>query len=42
MTPSPMSEFLQALLEATAERFAKLPLEAEPASFQAEQRRNAP
>jgi CO/xanthine dehydrogenase Mo-binding subunit len=31
-----------ALLKATAERFAKLPLEAEPSDFQAEQRRNAP
>jgi hypothetical protein len=31
-----------ALLKATAERFAKLPLEAEPADFPAEQRRNAP
>jgi hypothetical protein len=31
-----------ALLKATAERFARLPLEAEPSDFQAEQRRNAP
>lgn len=37
-----MSEFLQALLKATAERFASLPLEAEPSAFQVEQRRNAP
>jgi hypothetical protein len=42
MTPGQMSEFLKALLKATAERFAKLPLEAEPSNFQAEQRRNAP
>lgn len=31
-----------ALLQGTAGGFAKLPLEAEPAGFQAEQRRNAP
>jgi hypothetical protein len=31
-----------ALVEATAERFARLPLEAEPAGFQAELRHNAP
>jgi hypothetical protein len=42
MTPDQTSQFLQALLEATAERFAKLPLEAEPSNFQAEQRRNSP
>jgi hypothetical protein len=28
-------------LETTAERFSKLPLEAEPSGFQAEQRRHA-
>jgi hypothetical protein len=33
---------LTALLEGTAERFDQLPLEAEPASFRAEQRRHAP
>ena len=33
---------VSALLNSTAERFAKLPLEAEPAAFQAEQRRRAP
>jgi hypothetical protein len=33
---------VSALLKAVAERFAKLPLEAEPSDFQAEQRRNAP
>jgi hypothetical protein len=33
---------VSALLEATAERFARLPLEAEPSDFQAEQRRRAP
>jgi hypothetical protein len=37
-----MSEFLQALLETTAERFAALPLEAEPSTFQLAQTRNAP
>ncbi len=42
MTPNQTSQFLQALLEATAERFATLPLEAEPAAFQAEQQRRAP
>ena len=31
-----------ALVKATAERFARLPLEAEPSGFQAELRRNAP
>jgi hypothetical protein len=31
-----------ALLTATSERFSKLPLEAEPSAFQAEQRRPAP
>ena len=31
-----------ALLKGTAERFAELPLEAEPADFRAEQRRHAP
>jgi len=31
-----------ALLKAVGERFASLPLEAEPSDFQAEQRRNAP
>jgi hypothetical protein len=30
------------LLKSTAERFSKLPLEAEPSGFQAEQRRVAP
>jgi hypothetical protein len=30
------------LLKATAERFSKLPLEAEPSGFQTEQRRAAP
>jgi hypothetical protein len=33
---------VSALLEATAGRFAGLPLEAEPSGFQAEQRRSAP
>jgi uncharacterized protein len=33
---------VSALLKGTAERFAKLPLEAEPAAFAAEQRRSAP
>ena len=33
---------LSALLEGTAERFANLPLEAEPAAFSAQQRANAP
>jgi len=42
MTPNQTSRFLEALLKATAERFAQLPLEAEPAAFQAEQRRSAP
>jgi hypothetical protein len=31
-----------ALLQGTAGSFAKLPLEAEPAGFQTEQRRNSP
>ncbi len=31
-----------ALLKATAERFAQLPLEAEPSDFPAEQQRRAP
>jgi hypothetical protein len=31
-----------ALLEGTAGRFGRLPLEAEPSGFQAEQRRQAP
>ena len=30
------------LLKTTAQRFSKLPLEAEPSGFQAEQRRSAP
>jgi hypothetical protein len=30
------------LIKATAERFSKLPLEAEPSGFPAEQRRTAP
>ena len=34
--------FVAALLKATAERFAKLPLEAEPSAFLAEQQRRAP
>ena len=33
---------VNAMLKATAERFAALPLEAEPSAFQAEQRRSAP
>jgi hypothetical protein len=33
---------LDAVLKATAERFSRLPLEAEPSGFQAEQRRAAP
>ena len=33
---------VNALLKATAEPFAALPLEAEPSGFQAEQRRTAP
>jgi hypothetical protein len=33
---------LTALLEGTAERFGRLPLEAEPSGFPAEQRRRAP
>jgi hypothetical protein len=33
---------LTALIGGTAERFARLPLEAEPAAFQAELRRSAP
>jgi hypothetical protein len=34
--------YLETLLRVVAERFAALPLEAEPSSFLAEQRRNAP
>ena len=33
---------VNALLKATADRFAALPLEAEPSGFQAEQRHTAP
>jgi hypothetical protein len=33
---------VSALLKGTAERSVKLPLEAEPSGFQAEQRRSAP
>jgi hypothetical protein len=33
---------ITSLLNTTAERFAKLPLEAEPSGFQAELRRSAP
>ena len=33
---------MTSLLKGTAERFAELPLEAEPSGFAAEQRRNAP
>jgi hypothetical protein len=33
---------ISSLLKTTAERFSKLPLEAEPSGFHAEQRRNAP
>jgi len=33
---------VNSMLKATADRFAALPLEAEPAGFQVEQRRSAP
>jgi hypothetical protein len=33
---------LDSMLKATAERFSRLPLEAEPSGFQAEQRKIAP
>jgi hypothetical protein len=36
------SSGVTALLKATADRFSKLPLEAEPSAFPAEQRRGAP
>jgi hypothetical protein len=36
------AKIIEALLRATAERFAGLPLEAEPAHFVLEQRRSAP
>jgi hypothetical protein len=42
VTSSQASTYVEALLKAVAERVAKLPFEAEPANFQAEQRRNAP
>ena len=43
MTPNEVAAALvAALLQAVAERFASLPLEAEPADFPAEQQRHAP
>ncbi|HEX2199411.1 MAG TPA: hypothetical protein VHG88_12450 [Burkholderiales bacterium] len=43
MTPNEVAiAIVTALLAAVAERFASLPLEAEPSDFTAEQQRHAP
>jgi hypothetical protein len=40
--PAAAAAAVNALIARTAEHFAKLPLEAEPADFRAEQQRRAP